>query len=230
MNISRILVVDDEPKYILGIQAILEASGYEVLTARDGQTAVNLAAHESPQLILLDVRMPGLDGYEACRRIREFSTVPVIMLTALAEVADKVKGLELGADDYITKPFSTAELIARVQAALRRPGVASSTEPQSVWQLGELLVDLAQQRVYVNEREITLTATEYRLLCELMRQAGHVLSLEHLLENVWGPGYEGEDRLVWREIHRLREKIEPDPHAPRYLQTRPGLGYILVAD
>lgn len=230
MDPIRILVVDDEPKYVGGIRAILTATGYDVVTAHDGRSAIDLAVRENPGLILMDVRMPGLDGYEACRRLREFSTVPVIMLTAMAETANKVKGLELGADDYITKPFSADELVARVQAVLRRVKSAALPETPAIRQLGELAIDFARQRVHVGEREVSLTATEYRLLCEFARQPGHVLSAEYLLDQVWGPGYEGEDRLVWREVHRLRQKLEVDPAQPRYIHTRPGSGYVLMAE
>ena len=223
----RILVADDEPRYIRAIKVNLEASGYEVITARDGQMAVELAAETEPDLILLDIKMPRLDGYEACRRIREFSKTPIIMLTALAEEADKVKGLDLGADDYVTKPFSANELLARVRAVLRR-GVLSEPPPSPVFHTGELNIDFARQRVFVANREVNLTATEYRLLCELARQAGRVLVPEYLLDNIWGPGYAGETRLVWQAIHRLRQKIEPDPRNPHYILNKPGIGYLLA--
>jgi DNA-binding response OmpR family regulator len=223
-----ILVVDDEPRYIRAIQINLEASGYEVITARDGQTAIELAASEEPDLILLDIRMVGLDGYEVCRRIREFSVVPIIMLTALAEDADKVAGLDVGADDYVTKPFSADELLARVRAVLRRVELSERQDPSSTFQAGDLLVDLAQQRVFVRSQEVNLTPTEYRLLCELVRQAGRVLVPEYLLEKVWGMGYEGENRLLWQAVHRLRRKIERDPRNPQHIQTRPGIGYVFA--
>jgi DNA-binding response OmpR family regulator len=223
-----ILVVDDEPRYIRAIQINLEASGYEVITARDGQTAIELAAGEEPDLILLDIRMGGLDGYEVCRRIREFSAVPIIMLTALAEDADKVAGLDVGADDYVTKPFSADELLARVRAVLRRVELSERQDPSSTFQAGDLLVDLARQRVFVRGQEVNLTPTEYRLLCELVRQAGRVLVPEYLLEKVWGIGYEGENRLLWQAVHRLRRKIEHDPRNPRHIQTRPGIGYVFA--
>jgi DNA-binding response OmpR family regulator len=223
-----ILVVDDEPRYIRAIQINLEASGYEVITARDGQTAIELAASEEPDLVLLDIRMVGLDGYEVCRRIREFSAVPIIMLTALAEDADKVAGLDVGADDYVTKPFSADELLARVRAALRRVELSERQDPSSTLQAGDLLVDLAQQRVFVRSQEVNLTPTEYRLLCELVRQAGRVLVPEYLLEKVWGMGYEGENRLLWQAVHRLRRKIERDPRNPQHIQTRPGIGYVFA--
>jgi len=223
-----ILVVDDEPRYIRAIQINLEASDYEVITARDGQTAIELAASEKPDLILLDIRMVGLDGYEVCRRIREFSAVPIIMLTALAEDADKVAGLDVGADDYVTKPFSADELLARVRAVLRRVELSEQQHPSSTFQAGDLLVDLAQQRVFVRSQEVNLTPTEYRLLCELVRQAGRVLVPEYLLEKVWGMGYEGENRLLWQAVHRLRRKIERDPRNPQHIQTRPGIGYVFA--
>lgn len=224
----RILVVDDEPRYVRAIQVNLEASGYEVLAARDGQTAIDLAASEAPDLVLLDIRMPGLDGYEVCQRIREFSAMPIIMLTALAEDADKVKGLDIGADDYVTKPFSADELLARVRAALRRVELSERREPPPTFQAGDLLVDFARQRVFVRGQEVNLTPTEYRLLCELVRQAGRVLVPEVLLEKVWGIGYEGENRLLWQAVHRLRRKIERDPRNPQYIQTRPGIGYVFA--
>jgi DNA-binding response OmpR family regulator len=225
----RILVADDEPKYIYLAQLNLEARGYQVLVARDGQTAVELAASQEPDLVILDIRMPGLDGYQACERIRQFSSVPIIMLTAMAESVDKVKGLELGADDYVTKPFSTDELLARVKAALRRVDLAESTQVEPIFQCGDIKVDLAQQRVFVSDREVSLTPIEYHLLSELVKQAERVVSSEHLLEKVWGSGYEGEYTTLRQAVYRLRKKIEPDPQNPRYIQTRPGLGYVFAS-
>ena len=225
---TRILVVDDEPRYVRAIQITLEVSGYEVLAARDGATAIELAVTEEPDLIILDIRMPGMDGYEVCRRIREFSKVPIIMLTALAEDADKVKGLDTGADDYVTKPFSADELLARVRAALRRAELSEHKEPSPVFEAGDLRVDLVLQQVSVCGQEVHLSPTEYRLLCELVKQAGRVLVPDYLLEKVWGMGYEGENRLLRLAIHRLRRKIEPDPRNPEYVQTRPSLGYVFT--
>ena len=224
----RILVVDDEPKYVWTTQVILETKGYEVLVARDGQTAVEIAASEEPDLIILDIKMPGMNGYEACWRIREFSTVPIIMLTALAEDADKVEGLDVGADDYVTKPFSADELLARVRAALRRVEFSEQKEPRPPFQAGDLLVDFERQRVYAGDQEVHLTAKEYRLLCELVEHAGRVLVPEYLLEEVWGMGHEEETLLLRQIIHRLRRKIERDPRNPRYIQTRIGIGYVFV--
>lgn len=222
-----ILVVDDEPKYVRAIRLNLEASGYRVITAGDGKSAVELAAAEEPHLIILDVRMPGLDGFSACERIREFSTVPIIMLTAMAGEADKVKGLDLGADDYLTKPFSAQELLARVKAALRRVEISEHKQASPMFRIGDLTIDFARQRVFIRGEEVSLTPTEYRLLYELSRHQGRILTQEHLLEKVWGPAYAGETSLLWQAIHRVRQKIERNPRHPEYIHTRPGLGYVL---
>ena len=187
MKKIRILVAEDEPRYIWAIQTNLEARDYEVLTATDGQQAIDLAADTQPDLILLDIKMPVVNGYEACRRIREFSTVPIIMITAMAEEADKVLGLDLGADDYVTKPFSVPELLARVRAALRRIEFAEGVPSDSTYAAGDLRVDFAQHRVFIRDQEVELTPTEYRLLCELVKQPGRVLVSDYLTERVWGP-------------------------------------------
>ena len=223
-----ILVVDDETRYLWMIRTNLKARGYEVVTAMGGQRALELAVSKEPDLILLDIRMPGIDGYEVCRRIRQFSTVPIIMLTALAEDAQKVKGLDIGADDYITKPFSSDELWARVRAALRRVELSRQEDPRPIFQAGDLQVDFVRRRVLRGEREVHLTPIEYRLLCELVRHAERVLVPEYLLEKVWGMGYEGENLLLRQVIHRLRRKIEHDPRNPICIQTRPGSGYVFV--
>jgi DNA-binding response OmpR family regulator len=221
-----ILVVDDEPRYVKAIRLNLEASGYLVLTAGDGISAIEQAASENPDLIILDVRMPGLDGFSVCKRIREFSEVPIIMLTAVAGDDDKVKGLELGADDYLTKPFSAQELLARVRAVLRRVEMSGRGEANPL-SMGDLVIDFASQRVFVRGEEVHLTAIEYRLLCELFRQPGRVVTHEYLLNKVWGPGYEEAESLLWQAMHRLRRKIERDPRQPEYIHTRHGLGYVL---
>jgi DNA-binding response OmpR family regulator len=226
MKRIRILVAEDEPRYIWAIQTNLEARDYEVLTATDGQQAIDLAADAQPDLILLDIKMPVVNGYEACRRIREFSTVPIIMITAMAEEADKVLGLDLGADDYVTKPFSVPELLARVRAALRRIEFAEGLPSDLTYAAGDLRVDFAQHRVFIRGHEVELTPTEYRLLCELVKQPGRVLVSDYLTERVWGPGYEEGDKLIRQAIHRLRRKIEADPRRPEYIRTRPGLGYL----
>lgn len=225
---ARILVIDDEPRYVWAIRANLEARGYTVLTAEDGYRGIELVAAENPHLVLLDIRLPGLDGLEVCRRIREFSTVPILMLTALAEDTDKVKGLDTGADDYMTKPFSAEELLARVRASLRRAEFSEGVAPRPVFEAGDLLVDFRQQRVFRQGQEINLTPTEYRLLCELVKHAGRVLVPDYLLERVWDIGYDGRHSLLRQAVLRLRRKLEPDPRNPQYIQTRVGRGYIFV--
>jgi two-component system KDP operon response regulator KdpE len=225
---ARILVVDDEPRYTWAIQAILQGVGYETLMAADGETAIALAAVEQLDLILLDVKLPDLDGRQVCERIREFSMTPVIMLTAMADERDKVKGLDAGADDYITKPFGAPELLARVRAILRRAQASQMPGPSTVFRADGLEVDLARQRVVVRGQEIGLTPTEYKLLCEFVKQPQRVLVPGYLLERVWGVGYEGEEHILRQVIHRVRRKIEPDPRQPHYIQTKPGMGYMLA--
>ncbi len=225
----RILVVDDEPKYVYIIQLNLEARGYEVLVAHDGQMAIELANGHNPDLVVLDIRMPDMDGFEVCRHIRQFSTVPIIMLTAMVEDVDKVKGLDLGADDYVTKPFNIDELLARIRAMLRRVEFNDQPGEASVFQVGDLRVDLVQQRLFIENEEVPLTAIEYRLLCELVKQVGRIVVSEYLLKTVWGVGYETEDRVLRQAIYRLRQKIEHDPKNPQYIQTRSGMGYILIS-
>ena len=222
----RILVVDDEPKYSHIIRINLEARGYQVYLADNGLMAIDIAALEDPDLIILDVRMPRMDGFEACRRIRQFSLVPIIMLTAMSEDVDKVKGLDLGADDYITKTFSIEELLARVRSALRRVDFAEQSTISPLFETGNLTVDLAQHRVYVSSREVQLTTIEFRLLQELVKQAGRVVTSEYLLSIVWGTGYEGEERVLRQAIYRLRKKIEHNPKDPQHIQTKSGMGYI----
>lgn len=224
---ARILVVDDEPRYVRALQANLEARGYEVVSAHRGQVAIDLALRAEPDLVVLDIRMPDMDGHEVCRRVREFSSVPIIMLTALSDDINKVKGLDIGADDYITKPFSIAELLARVRAALRRSCLPIQAEPDAVFQAGDLLVDFSRRRVFIREQEVDLTPTEYRLLCELARQSGRVLTPDYMLKKVWGIEHVKDTRLVWQVVHRLRRKIEPDPQHPQYLLTKAGMGYVL---
>jgi two-component system KDP operon response regulator KdpE len=226
----RVLVVDDEPRYVWGTKVNLESRGYEVLTAHDGQTALELIASEDPDLVVLDVKMPGLSGWEVCERARQFSKVPIIMLTALAEDADKVRGLELGADDYVTKPFSTAELLARIQAVLRRVELAERQDATPAFEIGDLLIDFVRQQVFVRNQEVSLTSIEYRLLCELVKQPGRILVPDYLLEKVWGMGYEGENNLLRQAVYRLRQKIERDPQKPQYIQTRRGVGYTFAPD
>jgi DNA-binding response OmpR family regulator len=224
---ERILIVDDEARYVRSLTAVLEANGYEAVSALNGSTAVDIAESSELDLILMDVRMPGMSGLETCRLIRRFSHVPIIMLTALAAKADVVDGLEAGADDYVTKPFSTDELLARVHSILRREKFHKVPSTQPTFTAGNLVVDYTRCQVFVNEQEVHLTPTEYKLLCELTYLAGRVVPAHVILENVWGADRNEDDQLLQRIIHRLRHKIEPDPTKPRYIITRPEAGYML---
>jgi DNA-binding response OmpR family regulator len=219
-----ILVVDDEARYVQLITLNLRASGYRVITASNGETAVARCEAENPALVVLDVMLPDVDGYEVCRRIRELSDVPIIMLTAKAEVVHKVTGLVAGADDYITKPFSVAELLARVQAVLRR-GEGGRARPARRFEAEDLLIDFEAHRVVRKGVEVTLSPLEFRLLDRLVAGAGKVQLANDLLSSVWGPGYESADEALRTAIARLRRKIEPDPDHPRYLLTIRGVGY-----
>jgi DNA-binding response OmpR family regulator len=227
MNRQTVLVVDDEPRYLRLLRANLESVGYRVVTAPDGAGGVQKAEAEDPRLIVLDLMLPDLDGFEVCRRIREFSTVPIIMLTARREQSDKVGGLDAGADDYITKPFDVTELLARVRAHLRRSSFGEQRHLEAPFILGDLQIDFAQRRVTVRGREVALSPTEYRLLHHLAANAGRVLVQEELLRRVWGPEYTDESEVLRVYIRRLRQKIEDNPSSPRYVLTRPGVGYTM---
>lgn len=225
---KTILVVDDEPRYLRLVEVNLVTDGYAVETAMDGQQAVEAVASDQPDLILLDVMMPVMDGFTACERIREFSSVPIIIVTAKGEERDRVRGLDAGADDYIVKPFSAQELLARVRAVLRRAErqtVDSFHEP--VFQHHELQIDLPRAHVTVAGKEVSLTATEYRLLQTFAAELGRVLSPEHLLTSVWGPEYSDDKEILWVCLSRLRQKIEPDPKKPTHIVTRQGIGYLM---
>ncbi len=221
-----VLVVDDEPRYVRLITINLESSGYSVVAARDGLTAVQLAAQRSPSIILLDVGLPVLDGIEACRRIREFSATPIIMLTAKAGEADKVRGLDAGADDYLTKPFGPAELLARMRAVLRRSSLPDDQLTEPTFTSGTLSIDYSQHRVTIAGKEINLSPTEYKLLMNLAQNAGKVMVTETLLHRIWGREYGEETQHVRLYVSRLRQKIEDDPEHPKWIITRPGVGYM----
>ncbi len=225
---TTILVVDDEPRYLSLVQINLETAGYSVVTAMDGQQAVDGVANEKPDIVLLDVMMPVMDGFTACERIREFSSVPIIILTAKGEERDRVRGLDAGADDYIVKPFSAQELLARVRAVLRR-AERDTVEGfhQPLFKHHELEIDLAKAQVKVGENEVSLTATEYRLLQTLANSIGVVQSPEDLLTTVWGPEYKDDKEILWVCLSRLRQKIEPDPKNPVHILTRQGIGYFI---
>jgi DNA-binding response OmpR family regulator len=209
------------------MEANLVAESYQVLKAYDGQTAVEMVAEKQPDLVLLDVMMPGLNGFAACERIRVFSNVPIIMVTAKGEEQDRVRGLDVGADDYIVKPFSAQELLARVRAVLRRAQVSGSSFQQAVFGHGNLRIDLARAEVFKDEKMVFLSATEYRLLLQFVHNLGSILTSEDLLVNVWGPEYREDKEILWVSISRLRQKLEDDPRNPQHLVTRSGMGYTM---
>lgn len=225
---ERILVVDDEPHFLGLIRFNLEAEGYRVAGAATGEDALALLRENPFDLVILDIMLPGVDGFEVCRRVREISGVPIIMLTARGAEQDKVKGLRLGADDYVTKPFSAQELVARVKAVLRRSHVADVPAREPRFSVGDLEMDFPAQQVTLRGRKVSLSPTEYRLLACLATSPGTVLSHGQLLERVWGPGYAGEQEMLRVTLWRLRHKLEDDPSTPRYVLTRPGLGYMLA--
>jgi DNA-binding response OmpR family regulator len=222
-----ILVVDDEPRYVRLMEANLASEGYNVLTAFNGQEAVEIVAEKHPELVLLDIMMPGVDGFTACERIREFSNVPIIVVTAKGDERDRVRGLDLGADDYIVKPFSATELLARVRSVLRRAQNSGNVFQQPVFTHGNLRIDFARAEVFRDDKMIFLSATEYRLLLQLARNLPRILPSEQLLTDVWGPEYRDDKEILWVSISRLRQKLEEDPKNPVHIVTRPGLGYTM---
>ncbi len=221
-----ILVVDDEPPVVKYLSTILKTEDWDVLTAVDGAEALQTIEEKAPDLVILDIIMPKLDGFEVCRRLREWSQIPIIMLSVLHETSDKVKCLNLGADDFISKPFAPDELVARVKSVLRRTEMSRGISAQSPLTIGDINIDFEQRKVTVAGNELKLTPTEYVLLHELMSNAGKVLIHTHLLSRVWGPEYAQDREYLHVFINRLRAKLEPDPTNPKYIITVPGVGYM----
>ncbi|TYP57449.1 response regulator YycF [Thermosediminibacter litoriperuensis] len=225
---QKILVVDDEKPIVDILKYNLTKEGYEVIVAYDGEEAVGVALSQNPDLILLDVMLPKKDGFQVCKNLREKLVCPIIMLTAKGEEVDKVLGLELGADDYVTKPFGMRELMARIKANLRRLTLSNPIEEQKVIKVKDLEIDLASFQVRKNGNPVELTFREFELLKFLASQPGQVFSREKLLEEVWGYEYYGDIRTVDVTIRRLREKIEDDPSNPSYIMTKRGVGYYFI--
>ncbi len=223
-----ILIADDEARMRRFMKMNLDLEGYRVIEASNGLEAIDRVREDLPDLVLLDVMMPELDGFEALRLIRETSTVPVIMLTVRDDEADKVKGLELGADDYVTKPFSPRELASRIKAVLRRTEMDTLADSSLVVVDDYLQIDFSRRQVFVNGKEVKLRPTEYRLLYHLVKNAGHVLTHEMILSKVWGYEYRDESQYVRLYITYLRQKIEPDPSNPKYILTERGIGYRFI--
>lgn len=225
---KKALVVDDEKAIVKGIKFSLEQDDIEVDCAYDGQEALDMARAGEYDIILLDVMLPKLTGFEVCQQIREFSNVPIIMLTAKGDDLDKILGLEYGADDYITKPFNILEVKARIKAIIRRAG-RSSQETERVMTFGNLKLNEEYRRVYIKDQEINVTSREYELLELLASTPGKTYTREELLEAIWGKDYPGDARTVDVHIRRLREKLEPNPSEPRYVRTKWGAGYFFQA-
>lgn len=229
---TTILTADDDPQLLRLVMRNLQLEGYDVLTATDGQQAFDLIEAQPPDLVLLDVMMPKMDGFTVCHRVREFSAVPIIIITARGQDQDKVRGLDLGADDYLTKPFSVDELLARVRAVLRRAQFITNEQSQALRTtaiIGNLSIDYAQHLVMMKDKEVVLTPTEYRILSYLAQNVGRVVTQDLLLEHVWGGEYVGEGHMLQVNINRLRRKIELDSTRPRYIMTKVGIGYLLAA-
>src|ERR1035437_7311677 len=228
MKTTRILIVDDNALIRKFVRANLEARKYAVLTAIDGEEALQIIERELPDLIILDIKMPGLDGFEVCRRVREWSKIPIIMLSASDAEDDKVRCLDCGADDYLTKPFSLKELFSRIGAVLRRSQDGDNSSASSKVHCGELELDLLQNRIYLKRQEVNLTPSEFKILSYLAANAGRVITNDQLLTKVWGDDYVADDHLLQVNIARLRKKIGDMGKNPKYIQSKRGIGYILI--
>ncbi len=228
---TMILTADDDPQLLRLVARNLQLEGYDVLTASDGKQALEQIEAHQPDLVLLDVMMPKMDGFSVCQRVREFSTVPIIIVTARGQDQDKIRGLDLGADDYLTKPFSIDELLARVRAVLSRTHYTANENAaaHTTATFGELSIDFSQHLVTRAGKEVTLTPTEYRIISYLAQNAGRVVTQDLLLEHVWGSEYVGESHMLQVNVNRLRRKLEADPTHPRYILTKVGIGYLLTA-
>ncbi len=227
MKNVRVLIVDDDPAIRKFIRANLEARKYEVILAADGEEGIKAIENELPDLVLLDVMMPKVDGIEVCRRIRTWSEIPIIILSAREGEMDKVKCLDCGADDYLTKPFSIRELLARIQAVLRRTHETEGNVIQSTYCRGDLTVDLAKNKVTLKGEEISLTKTEYKILTYLVTNAGRVITPDQLLAKIWGAEYIGDNHMVQVFIARLRKRLQDTSKESKYIETRSGIGYTI---
>ena len=222
---SRVLVVDDEKLIVKGIKFSLEQEGWEVDVAYDGEEALNLVKSNTYNVMILDVMLPKYNGLEVCQFIREFSNLPIIMLTAKGEDMDKIMGLEHGADDYVTKPFNILELKARIKAILRRSSQVEKEQNKRLVEVGNLRLEINSRRVFLNQQEVNLTAKEFDMLELVVTHPGRVYSRDELLSTIWGKDYPGDVRTVDVHVRRLREKIEPNPGQPEYIHTKWGVGY-----
>jgi len=231
MEEGHILVVDDEPKLVLLVRQILSALGYQISAASSGEQAIETVAMEQPDLVILDIMLLGeMDGYDTAHRIREFSNIPIIMLTAKVRESDMLRGFEAGVDDYIKKPFSSKELVARVRAVLKRAQTAVQMQAETEIICGDICIDLLRHQVTIEGQELHLTPTEYKLLHELARNCNRTMLHEQLLSAVWGPEYRSDFDYLRSYIHLLRRKLEPDPANPKHIIRVPGVGYMLEVE
>jgi DNA-binding response OmpR family regulator len=228
---TTILTADDDPQLLRLVVRNLEFEGYKVLAASNGQQALEQIEASAPDLVLLDVMMPKMEGFTVCQRVREFSSVPIIIVTARGQQQDKIRGLDLGADDYLTKPFSVDELLARVRSVLRRAQLTADEQAYALrtTTIGDLTIDYVQHLVTMAGHEVPLTPIEYRILAYLAQNTGRFVTQNLLLEHVWGSEYVGESHMLQVNVNRLRRKLEPDPSHPRYILTKAGVGYYLAA-
>ena len=224
---TLVLIVDDDIRMLRMMKRMLELEGFQTITANSGEAALKVFEKETPDLVLLDIMMPDMNGYNVCQHLREFSDVPIIMVTAMGDDKQKVEGLDIGADDYVTKPFSASELAARVRAILRRVG-SKERQSKSIFQYKDLIIDYSSNRVSLKDDELILTSTEYRLLSYISQNAGRVVTPDQLLNKVWGEAYLGTPHLLQVNIARLRKKLGDDAKNPSYILTRPGIGYIMA--
>ncbi|MET9260001.1 response regulator [Amycolatopsis sp. NPDC004079] len=222
---ATVLVVDDEPQIVRALRINLNARGYKVITAHDGTAALKAVAETKPDVVVLDLGLPDLDGTEVIAGLRGWTTVPIIVLSARGDSADKVQALDAGADDYVTKPFGMDELLARLRAAVRRSSVAGTDGAEAVVDTGSFTIDLAAKKVLREGREVHLTKTEWGVLELLVRNRGRLVAQKQLLHEVWGPSYETESHYLRVYLAQLRRKLEPEPSRPRHLLTEPGMGY-----
>jgi two-component system, OmpR family, KDP operon response regulator KdpE len=229
-NHPTVLVIEDEAQIRRFLRATLTANGYRLLEATTAQEGLVQAATRQPEIVILDLGLPDLDGLEVTRRLREWTTVPIIVLSARGQGSDKVTALDAGADDYLTKPFSVGELLARLRVALRHAARTSQEPGEPIFTVGDLRVDLARRQVYIAEQQVHLTPIEYKLLTTLVRYAGRVVTHRQLLQEGWGPGHTEASHYLRVYMGQLRHKLEADPARPRYLVTEPGVGYRLKTD
>lgn len=227
MKQFRVLVVDDEERILNFLRAKLKTSGYDVITASNGQTALELVQTQEPDMMVLDVLMPGIDGFETLKQLRAFSSIPVIILSAKGAYTDRIRGLGMGADDYLPKPFNPDELVARIEAVKRRLTSAPSRKLQESLTLGDVTIDFKKHNVIVRGQQVHLTRIEWLLLSELAQNSGRLMLYDELLARVWGPEYRDDVHLLRTWISRLRYKVEKDPNVPNLIRTMPKTGYII---